>query len=123
MELVCIVCPNGCHLTVEQTADGLRVQGNKCIRGEQYGKDEMTDPRRMVTAVVRTTDREHPCVPVKSEQPVPRGLINCVLKQIYALQVDLPVKRGDVCIDNCCDTGIAIQFTRSLNPATSGRRQ
>ena len=121
MELVCIVCPNGCHLTVEHTADGLQVRGNRCVRGEQYGKDEVTDSRRMVTAVARTTDPDHPCVPVKSDRPVPKKSINAVLENIYTLQVDLPVKRGDVCIDNCCGTGVAILFTRSLDPATPGR--
>ena len=123
MELVCIVCPNGCHLTVEQTAGGLHVHGNKCVRGEQYGKDEITDPRRMVTAVVRTTDPDHPCVPVKSSRPVPKKLINAVLEKIYTLRVDLPVRRGAVCIDNCCNTGAAILFTRTLDRATPGERQ
>jgi CxxC motif-containing protein len=117
MERICIVCPNGCHLTVEQSPDGITVNGNKCVRGEQYGKDELTDPRRVVTAVARTTDPAHPCVPVKSDRGVPKARINDVLAAIYSLQVELPVKRGAVCIDNCCDTGVSILFSRSLSPS------
>ena len=114
MELICIVCPNGCHLTVTQTPDGPVVAGNRCSRGEQYGRDETTDPRRVVTAVVRSTDPEHPCVPVKSDRPVPMARIPSVLKAIYALQIDLPVTRGAVCIENCCDTGASILYTRTF---------
>jgi CxxC motif-containing protein len=118
MELICIVCPNGCHLTVDRTPEGLVVSGNKCIRGEQYGKDEMTDPRRVVTAVARTTDPGHPCIPVKSDRGVPRAQINAVLRKIYACRIDLPVTRGAVCLENCCGTGVSILFTRSLSPST-----
>ena len=123
MELVCIVCPNGCRLTVTQTPDGISVTGNKCMRGEQYGKSELTDPRRMITAVVRTTDPAHPCAPVKSDKPVPKARINDILQEIYRQEVSLPVKRGDICISNCCGSGAAILYTRSLPPVTPEQQQ
>ncbi|MBN1759750.1 MAG: DUF1667 domain-containing protein [Chitinispirillaceae bacterium] len=122
MELICIVCPNGCHLTVNQTPAGIAVTGNKCNRGEQYGRDELIDPRRTVTAVVRTTDFKHPCVPVKSDRPIAKPLINEVLRKIYSLHIDLPVKRGDICIDNCCNSGAAICYSRSLFPSSTERQ-
>ena len=34
-ELICIMCPKGCHLTVD---DELNVTGNTCPRGVTYGK-------------------------------------------------------------------------------------
>ncbi len=114
MELVCIVCPNGCRLTVEKTPAGLVVKGNRCVRGERYGMDEATDPRRTVTAVVRTGSPDHPCVPVKSDRPVPRSEVTGVLRHIYSMRVDLPVKRGDVCIAEC--GGAAIVYTRTVPP-------
>ena len=30
-EFVCIVCPNSCHLTVEEKDGELKVSGNRCI--------------------------------------------------------------------------------------------
>ena len=42
-ELICIMCPKGCRLTVD---DDLNVSGNSCVRGVTYGKQEVTDPRR-----------------------------------------------------------------------------
>ena len=34
-ELICIVCPRGCHLTVDTELE--KVTGNTCKRGEIYG--------------------------------------------------------------------------------------
>ena len=118
MELICIACPNGCTLTANQTPEGLVITGNKCPKGEQYGRDEVTAPKRVVTAVVRTSTPDHPCVPVKSEKAVPKDRINDVLHSIYTTEVKLPVRRGDVCISDCCGTGIAIVYTRSFDLST-----
>ena len=35
-ELICIVCPRGCHLKVEE-GEELSVRGNGCLRGVEYG--------------------------------------------------------------------------------------
>ena len=36
-ELICIVCPNGCYLRVDEEKDYL-VTGNACPRGAEFGK-------------------------------------------------------------------------------------
>ena len=36
-ELICITCPRGCHLQVD---DNLNVTGNMCPRGAAYAKAE-----------------------------------------------------------------------------------
>ena len=51
-ELVCIVCPNGCRLRAYEE-DGCRVEGNACPRGEEYGKNELLYPVRVLTGTVR----------------------------------------------------------------------
>ena len=58
-ELICIVCPRGCHLKVDE-ANGCKVTGNSCPRGEQYGKAELLNPH-----IHRTHRRGAP-------SPVPR---------------------------------------------------
>ena len=63
-ELICIVCPKGCHLTAEQTAEGWQIAGYGCPRGQQYGVAEMTNPTRVVTSTVRITGGIHPRLPV-----------------------------------------------------------
>ena len=49
-ELICIVCPRGCHLVVDEN---LNVTGNTCKRGEVYGQNEVTNPTRTVTSTVQ----------------------------------------------------------------------
>ena len=51
-ELICIVCPKGCHLTVDES-NGYAVSGHSCPRGEAYGKAELISPTRTVTSTVR----------------------------------------------------------------------
>ena len=62
-ELICIVCPKGCHLTAEQTAEGWQITGFGCPRGQQYGIAEMTNPTRVVTSTVRITGGVRPPAP------------------------------------------------------------
>jgi CxxC motif-containing protein len=42
----------GCHLKVDEN-DGYSVTGNTCPRGAEYGYEEATAPKRMVTSTVR----------------------------------------------------------------------
>lgn len=52
-EMVCINCPKGCMLTVTKEEDGtITVTGNTCRRGEEYGRTELTSPKRIVTSTI-----------------------------------------------------------------------
>ena len=53
-EMICITCPKGCHLQVDEN-DGFRVTGNGCPRGAEYGKNELLHPVRVLTSTVRLT--------------------------------------------------------------------
>ena len=35
-DLICIMCPKGCHLKVDEE-HGYTVTGNRCPRGAEYG--------------------------------------------------------------------------------------
>jgi CxxC motif-containing protein len=97
MKLTCISCPIGCAMTAERQPDGtIAVSGNQCTRGAQYARDELVDPRRVVTATCRTGSQAHPRMPVRSREPCPKDLIPSVLEDIYRMQVPLPVRLGEV---------------------------
>ena len=52
-EFICINCPLGCHLTVDDSdKNNVKVTGNTCKRGETYGINEVLHPKRMVTSSV-----------------------------------------------------------------------
>ena len=110
-ELVCIVCPRGCHLTVDET---LNVTGNTCKRGEMYGRQEVTNPTRTVTSTVRVEGGELPLCPVKTKDPIPKGKIFEVMDEINKVHLKTPVHIGDVVIEDVAGTGVAVVATRDM---------
>ena len=97
-ELICIICPRGCTLTVDTDKDPVLVSGNACPKGAQYGRDEVLSPTRTVTSIVRVSNREDTMVSVKTSAPIPKGNIFDVMKAIRVANVTAPVKIGDVII-------------------------
>ena len=110
-ELTCIVCPRGCSLKVELSANGSieTVEGFACPRGKQYAIDECTHPMRTVTSTVRATNGDP--VPVKTSKTIPKELIFDCMKEINAATVTLPTHIGDVVIPNFRDTGADVIVT------------
>ncbi len=110
--LTCISCPVGCAMTAELQPDGsLTVSGNQCARGAQYSRDELVDPRRVVTATCATDSAVHPRAPVRSREPCSRNLIPSILEEIYRTRIRLPVRQGDVV---GTFHGVEIVATRSM---------
>lgn len=99
-ELTCIVCPIGCALTVSDEEGELKVSGNTCPRGAVYGKNEVVNPTRTLTTTVRVGNREKTVVAVKSDRPIPKGMLFEAMEKINEVRVDAPVRIGDVvCAD------------------------
>lgn len=122
-ELICIVCPRGCHLKVDGApADGslapdasaLTVTGNACPRGKDYGLREVTAPTRMVTSTVCVDSDEHPRCPVKTSAPVPKAMTFDVVRALNGLKLELPVALHQVVVKDVCGTGVDWITTRSL---------
>lgn len=109
-ELICIVCPKGCHLEVD--IENEKVSGNTCKRGEIYGLNEVKNPTRVVTSTIAIKDGS--VVPVKTENPIPKNMIFDVMKEINTCEVIPPVKVGDVLIENILETGVNIVATKSV---------
>ncbi|NLJ47452.1 MAG: DUF1667 domain-containing protein [Treponema sp.] len=114
-ELICITCPLGCRLTVERLAEGgLSVSGNRCTRGARYAEEELLAPKRVVTATCRALPADRCRVPVRTASPFPKDRVEDLIRELYSLEVRLPVKRGDVLIPDALGTGIPVIATRTL---------
>ncbi len=111
-ELICIVCPKGCHLKVD---DNLNVTRNACARGVKYGIDELTNPTRMVTSTVVIVNGEIPRLPVVTSAPIPKDKIMDVMNEINKLIVEAPIYVKDIVISNVLDLGVDIVATRDVN--------
>lgn len=162
-KLICIVCPKGCHLEADE-GPSIVVRGNACPRGAVYAREEMTAPKRTVTATCRadivlrqadivlrkagcekTADcgsnqagGENPAdgadwpadlvgrvdfvsraglprrVPVRTSGRIPKGMVESLVRELSVLSVSLPVRAGDIVIENWADTGVSVVVTRDI---------
>jgi CxxC motif-containing protein len=110
MKLVCINCPRGCELEAEVSDGEIKVSGQACPRGEAYAKDELTNPTRMVTGLVKVAGTRRP-LPVKTRTAVPKGKISDVTNLLANTTVLPPKRIGDVVLENVCDTGVNVVVT------------
>ena len=110
-ELICITCPRGCHLSVD---DNLNVTGNMCPRGAMYAKAELTHPTRMVTSSVNIISEIESRLPVKTKEPIPKELIFKVMEEIMKVSAKAPIKIGDVVIKDVLGTGVDIVATKNI---------
>lgn len=111
-ELICITCPKGCHLTVDEK-NGFAVTGNACPRGEAYGKNELQHPVRVVTSTVRLTGGTAPRLPVKTDKPLPKDKVFDCMALLDDVVAAAPVKVGDVLLANICGTDVNIVATKN----------
>ncbi len=111
-KMVCIVCPRGCRLTVDTQT--LEVSGNFCPRGAEYGKNEVTNPVRTVTATVDIEGAAHPRLPVRTDKPIPKHLMMEVMAEVHRIKAASPVEKGQILIKNVCGTDANIIASRSM---------
>ncbi|MCD6582487.1 MAG: DUF1667 domain-containing protein [Desulfuromusa sp.] len=113
--LTCIGCPMGCPLELT-IVDGeiLEITGNECKRGEEYARQEFSDPRRMVSTTVTCISGLWPRLPVKTAEAVPKDKVIAVVTELHTLEIETPVQMGQVILNNVAETGIAVIATRSL---------
>lgn len=110
-EVICTVCPNGCHLSVDEN---LNVQGNGCLRGVSYGKAEVTNPVRMVTSTVKIISSKFVRCPVITSHEVPKGKMFDIMAAVNKVTVHAPIHAGDIVIADVCHLGVNIVSTRTI---------
>lgn len=114
-KFICIGCPLGCQLSVEHHGEtAWRVRGFGCKQGKEYGQQEVTDPRRMVTTTVWVDGARWTRLPVRTAQSVPKDRIVDVCRALHQVRVRAPVAMGDVVMEDAAQTGVAVIATRSL---------
>ncbi|MBR1861094.1 MAG: DUF1667 domain-containing protein [Lachnospiraceae bacterium] len=114
-EFTCIRCPLGCNV-VATLEDGkiVNITGNTCPRGAEYVTNELTDPKRIVTSLVRVTGGERPVVSVKTAADIPKGRIFDCLDALKSVTLNAPVHIGDVVISDVCGTGVDVVATADI---------
>lgn len=111
-EMTCINCPMGCALTINIDEDNITVTGNTCPRGEAYAKTEVTNPTRIVTSTIETSNGLR--VSCKTASPIPKGMIFNIMNEIKNTIANVPINIGDVLIKNVCGTGVDVVATKNI---------
>ena len=111
-ELICIVCPKGCHLRVDEKTGA--VTGNSCEKGVEYGRKEVTNPTRVVTSTVRIQSSICRRLPVKTDGDIPKAMIFDAVKLLDAVEAKAPVKIGDVLVRDILGTGVNFVATKDI---------
>ncbi len=115
-KFICVSCPLGCGLSVslDDSGEVVKVEGNTCPRGESYARSEVKDPRRVFASTVRVRGGKLPVCPVRSKTPAPKGKLFGIAEEVARLEVDAPVRIGQVLIRGVCGTDVDIVASRDL---------
>ncbi|MBQ7278249.1 MAG: DUF1667 domain-containing protein [Clostridia bacterium] len=110
-ELTCINCPMGCRITADYDGKEVtNIEGYTCRRGLLYAQSEITDPTRMLTALM-ALEGTHVPLPVKTDRPIRKALLPKALEQIKSTRAKRPVRLGAVVIENVCNSGANVIAT------------
>ncbi len=115
-ELTCIGCPMGCILEVQlDGTEVVKVTGNTCPKGKDYGTKECTNPTRIVTSSVAVEGGVETVASVKTERDIPKEKVYDVIRLLKDITIKAPVNIGDVVLKNIFDTGVDIIATKNID--------
>ena len=109
----------GCRLEVEENEakEIVEVRGFSCRRGEQYAKQEHTEPQRMVTTTVAINNGLWARLPVRTTAAIPKDKTIELCQKLRSLRLQAPIDRGDIVLPNVFDTGVDVVASRSMKTA------
>ncbi|MTI68148.1 MAG: DUF1667 domain-containing protein [Firmicutes bacterium] len=113
-EIICILCPNGCHMKVANTKDKWVIKGNLCNKGRKFAIDEIKNPKRTVCSTVKTRYSKVPRLPVKTDDDIPKEYIFPLMKLINKIVIDKPMHSGEIIIEDVFKTGVNVITTSNL---------
>lgn len=99
----------GCPLEIEERDGAVVVAGNTCKRGEIYGIDEYTSPKRTVTSLIRLQNGE--VASVKTSVPIDKKRVREMAKALASVQAPDDAKIGDIVCKDFLGLGADIIIT------------
>jgi CxxC motif-containing protein len=106
-EIICIMCPMGCLMTVtvDDKGDVLSVADNLCKEGEKYAIAECKFPGRTLTTTVLTEGSQQKLLPARSNQTIPKERLLEAMHSLSGIKVKPPIKMGQVIVHDIIGTG------------------
>ena len=88
--------------------------GNKCARGEEFAKTEMTSPVRSFTTTVRTVFADTPVLPVRTNGEVPKEKIREIIRELSKVVITERIGIGEIVAVGISGTGCDIIATSDI---------
>ncbi len=118
-KFVCIECPQGCLLETEiENGRMVKVNGNKCPRGEDYARGEIENPARVLTSTIPAEGLRLKMVSVKTNRPIAKSRVLEAAAEVRKLKVKKPVRAGEVIAENFLGLGADLIATRDVLKGT-----
>jgi CxxC motif-containing protein len=112
---VCVVCPIGCEIdVVHDSGRIISMEGNKCEKSEEFVRQELIEPMRILTTTVRIQGARWSVIPVRSDKAVPKRLFPRIMKKLRRIELQAPVHMLDVVLKDILGTGANIITTRTM---------
>lgn len=113
---LCIGCPLGCRLEVEDDEHGeiVEVRGFSCRAGRDFATAEHIAPARLVTTTVTVRGGRWARLPVRTVEPIPKHLVMELCARLRGVAVDAPVELGEVVLADALGTGIDVVASRDM---------
>jgi CxxC motif-containing protein len=101
-------------MIINENGSELIVSGNLCKRGEIFAINELRNPTRTISSIVKTIFPGIPVLPVRVSNEIPKGKIFDVMKEINKVVIREAVTIGDVIIENVLGLNADIIATSSI---------
>lgn len=102
-EIMCVLCPNSCHLKIEydeKTKEIASLTGGTCKRAHAFALQEITNPMRTLTFSVLVTGGTLPLVSTRSEGQIPLTDVSKYAAILKGLRLSAPIISGDVVFED-----------------------
>ncbi len=115
-EIICTICPLGCHINVVETSDkAYHVTGNQCKQGKAYAIAELENPLRVFTSTLLVESGDRRLLSIRTSKPVPKEFIKEMMLATSNLKVKAPIKMGQEIIHDILRTGANIISTNQID--------
>lgn len=112
----CIICPNGCEIEVElNNKEIINMEGASCKKGKEYINQELINPQRNIASSVKVIGGDLEIVSVRLNKSIPKDKIFEVMEEIKKVEVQAPVKIGDIIKHNILNLNVDLIATKNID--------
>ncbi len=125
-QYLCIGCPLGCRLEVDEdpTGDIVEIRGFSCRKGKTFAEREHTDPRRMITTTIGIEGGLWQRLPVHATEELPKDRMWDAIERLRDVSVSAPVAMGEVIVAGILGFDVDVVASRdmpeAMQPPASG---